>query len=224
HFFETHLIYLPSLFLLFPVGHGTKKAPVQVTQLEISESALPGARFQLQAAADPDSGVNSVKDRGDDGKIPILYLQKPLDKEAARHHILRLTAVDGGKPARSGTMTIIINVLDINDNMPVFVKDSYSAVLEENSPVGTSVIQMNATDSDDGLNGEVVYSFGNNVNNKIRKLFEIDAKTGVITVKGLIDFEEKDKYEIDIKASDKGLVPLATEKSDYCSILPLPLS
>uniref|UniRef100_A0A3B3BCF3 Protocadherin 2 alpha a 15 n=1 Tax=Oryzias melastigma TaxID=30732 RepID=A0A3B3BCF3_ORYME len=210
--------------------------PDNETHLEISESALPGARFQLQAAGDPDSGANSVqnyklsqndhfrlevKDRGDDGKIPILYLQKPLDKEAARHHILRLTAVDGGKPARSGTMTIVINVLDTNDNMPVFVKESYSAMLEENSPVGTSVIQMNATDLDDGLNGEVVYSFGNNVNNKIHKLFEIDANTGVITVKGLIDFEGKDKYEIDIKASDKGLAPLATEKSVMITIVDL---
>ncbi|KAM8732230.1 protocadherin alpha-8-like isoform 23-T23 [Acanthopagrus schlegelii] len=206
------------------------------THLEISESSLPGARFQLQGARDPDSDMYSiqlyrlsqndhfrleVKDRGEDGKIPVLYLHKPLDKETARIHRLLLTAVDGGKPARSGTMGIIVNVLDVNDNMPVFDKDSYAAMLNENSPIGTTVMQVNATDSDDGLNGEVVYSFGNNVNNRLRKLFEVDANTGEIIVKGLIDFEAKDRYEIDIKASDKGPVPLATEKSVKITIVDL---
>ncbi|XP_059201788.1 protocadherin alpha-8-like isoform X18 [Centropristis striata] len=206
------------------------------TRLEISESALPGARFQLQGAHDPDSDMYSiqlyklsqndhfrleVKDRGEDGKIPVLYLHKPLDKETARSHVLLLTAVDGGKPARSGNMRIIINVLDVNDNMPVFVKDSYAAVLNENSPIGTTIMQVNATDLDDGLNGEVVYSFGNNVNNKLRKLFEVDSNTGEIIVKGLIDFEAKDRYEIDIKASDKGPVPLETEKSVIITVVDL---
>uniref|UniRef100_UPI0037E7BACF protocadherin alpha-8-like isoform X10 n=1 Tax=Semicossyphus pulcher TaxID=241346 RepID=UPI0037E7BACF len=206
------------------------------THLQISESALPGARFQLQAARDPDSDVYSiqqyrlsqndhfrleVKGGGEDGKIPVLYLHKPLDKETSRSHRLMLTAVDGGKPAKSGTMAIIVNVLDVNDNMPVFAKDSYSAKLNENSPIGTTILQVNATDLDDGLNGEVVYSFGNNVNNKLRKLFEVDANTGEIIVKGLIDFEAKDRYEINIKASDKGPVPLETEKSVIITIVDL---
>ncbi|XP_031698132.1 protocadherin-10-like, partial [Anarrhichthys ocellatus] len=205
------------------------------THLEISESALPGARFQLQGAHDPDSDMYSiqlyklsqndhfrleVKD-GEDGKIPVLYLHKPLDKETARSHRLLLTAVDGGKPAKSGTLRIIVHVLDVNDNMPVFARDSYAAVLKENSPIGTTIMQVNATDLDDGLNGEVVYSFSNNVNNKLRKLFEVDANTGEIIVKGLIDFEAKDKYEINIKASDKGPVPLATEKSVVITIVDL---
>ncbi|XP_037833231.1 protocadherin alpha-8 isoform X17 [Kryptolebias marmoratus] len=206
------------------------------TRLEISESALSGARFQLQGARDPDSGMFSVqqyklsqndnfrleiKDRGRGGKIPVLYLHKPLDKETARTHRLLLTAVDGGKPARSGTMGIIVNVLDVNDNMPVFAKESYTAVLNENSPIGTTIIQVNATDRDDDLNGEVVYSLGNNVNDKLGKLFEVDAGTGAIVVKGLLDFEVNDRYELDIKASDKGAVPLATEKSVIINIVDL---
>uniref|UniRef100_A0A3Q3E936 Protocadherin 2 alpha a 15 n=1 Tax=Labrus bergylta TaxID=56723 RepID=A0A3Q3E936_9LABR len=162
-----------------------------------------------------------VKDRGTDGKIPLLYLHKPLDKETSRSHRLMLTAVDGGKPAKSGSMAILVNVLDVNDNMPVFAKDSYSAMLKENSPIGTTIMQVNATDLDDGLNGEVVYSFGDNVNNRLRKLFEVDPNTGTIIVKGQIDFEVKDRYEIDIKASDKGPVPLETEKSVVITIVDL---
>ncbi|XP_067374280.1 protocadherin alpha-8-like isoform X23 [Channa argus] len=210
--------------------------PENETRLEIFESALPGERFQLKAARDEDSGGYSVqhyklsqndhfrlevKDRGIDGKIPILYLQKSLDKETQRLHKLFLSAIDGGKPPRTGTTEIVVEVLDVNDNIPVFTKDSYSVLLHENSAVGTIVIQVNATDLDDGLNGEVVYSFGSNVNGKLLQLFDIDGKTGEIVVKGLIDFEEKDRYEIDIKASDKGPVPLKTDKSVVINIVDL---
>ncbi|XP_071313470.1 protocadherin alpha-8-like isoform X18 [Trachinotus anak] len=210
--------------------------PENEARLEIFESALPGERFQLQAASDPDSGMYSVqqyklsqndhfrlevKDRGNDGKIPILYLQKSLDKETERHHRLLLSAIDGGKPPLTGTTELLVEVLDVNDNLPIFTKDSYSVLLPENSPVGTTVIQVNATDLDDGLNGEVFYSFGSNVHGKLRTLFDIDGTTGAVTVKGLIDFEEKDRYEIDIKASDKGTVPLKTDKSVIINIVDL---
>ncbi|XP_060743337.1 protocadherin alpha-3-like [Tachysurus vachellii] len=196
--------------------------------LDIGESALPGTRFQLQAAHDPDSGSNSIqsyklshndhfrleiKDRDEDGKIPILILQKQLDREAAQIIKLLLTAVDGGKPSKSGTTEVIINVLDINDNAPVFSEDVYAVMLHENAPIGTTVLQLNATDLDDGSNGEIVYSISNNVNNKLRELFEISPITGEITVKGVLDFEVKDKYELDVQASDKGLVPMTSDKT-----------
>ncbi|XP_023251947.1 protocadherin-10-like [Seriola lalandi dorsalis] len=201
--------------------------PENNKRLEISESTLPGTRFQLHAALDPDGGVNSiqqyklspnknfrleVKDRGKDGKVPILQLQSPLDREAFSSHTLLLTAQDGGKPPKSGTMEILIDVLDVNDNAPVFIKDAYSAEINENSPIGTIVIRVNATDVDEGLNGEVSFSFGN-VNSKVRELFDVDPTTGEITVKGQLDYEVDDSYEIDIQASDNGAVPLRTDKS-----------
>ncbi|XP_036431569.1 protocadherin alpha-8-like isoform X2 [Colossoma macropomum] len=197
-------------------------------RLEISESALPGSRYQLQAARDPDGGSNSiqhyklsqnvnfnleVKDRGEDGKIPILVLKNPLDRETTRSLTLLLTAVDGGRPPKSGSMEIIVDVLDINDNMPVFTKDVYSAMINENALVGTTIIQVNATDLDEGLNGEIVYSFGNHDNDKLQRLFDINSLTGEIIVKGLIDYEGKDSYEIDIQASDKGSPPFTADKS-----------
>ncbi|XP_066524886.1 protocadherin alpha-3-like [Hoplias malabaricus] len=197
-------------------------------RLEISESAVPGSRYQLQAARDPDGGSNSiqhyrlsqnvnfnleVKDRGEDGKIPVLVLKTPLDRETTRSVGLVLTAVDGGRPPKSGSMEIVVDVLDINDNMPVFAKDVYSALLNENAPIGTTIIQVNATDLDEGSNGEVVYSFGNHVSDKLRRLFDVNPLTGEIVVKGQVDFEAKDSYEIDIQASDKGSPPLTADKS-----------
>ncbi|XP_067104242.1 protocadherin alpha-8-like [Osmerus mordax] len=209
--------------------------PDKEKRLEVSESALPGVRFQLQPALDPDGGVYSVqqyklshnehfrlevKDRGTDGKIPILNLQRPLDREVKSSHRLLLTAIDGGKPPKSGTVEIVVEVLDVNDNMPVFTKESYSVTLNENSPIGTAVIQVNATDLDEGSNGQVIYSFGN-VNSQIHTLFHIENNTGQITVIGLIDFEVKDFYEIDIQASDKGSAPLTADKSITVNIVDL---
>uniref|UniRef100_A0A3Q2Q0W9 Cadherin domain-containing protein n=1 Tax=Fundulus heteroclitus TaxID=8078 RepID=A0A3Q2Q0W9_FUNHE len=202
--------------------------PEKIKRLEISESALPGAQYQLQKAYDPDGGANSVqqytisqnehfqleiKDRGRDGKTPILQLQRQLDREAKNSHRLVLKAIDGGTPPKTGTVEIYIDVIDVNDNMPIFTNDKYSVVLQENAPLGTTVIQVNATDLDAGTNGEVVYSFGSDVKDKIRKLFNIDSATGQIIVKGHVDFEEKDSYDIDIQASDKGSIPFKTYKN-----------
>ncbi|KAM4621840.1 protocadherin alpha-3-like [Polymixia lowei] len=203
-------------------------------RLEIFESALPGARFQLQAARDADGGPFSVqqytlnrnehfrlevKDRGEDRKTPILVLQTPLDRESESSVALLLTAIDGGKPPRSGEMRITVDVLDVNDNPPVFNKDSYSVQLNENSPVGTTVIQVNATDLDEGSNAEVIYSFGNDVDVKARGLFDLNPLTGEIIVSAVIDFEESSRYEIDIQASDKGTATLTTDKSVIINIV-----
>ncbi|XP_042275790.1 protocadherin alpha-8-like [Thunnus maccoyii] len=206
------------------------------SRLEISESVLPGLRLQLQAAHDPDVGQFSVqeyklspndhfrlevKDRGKDGKIPILVLMKTLDRETKNSHKLLLTATDGGKPNKSGTAEINVDVLDVNDNMPVFTEDAYSVLLDENAPIGTTVIKVNATDLDEGSNGEIIYTLGNNVNSRIRELFSVDPNTGEITVQGLIDFELEESYEIDIQASDKGSAPFRTDKSVLVNIVDL---
>ncbi|XP_042338580.1 protocadherin alpha-8-like, partial [Plectropomus leopardus] len=227
---EVHYIVVEVL----DINDHSPSFPEREKTLEISESVLPGVRIPLQHARDPDGGLFSVqqyklspsdnfrlevKDKGEDGKIPILIVQKSLDRETAGSHSLVLTALDGGKPAKSGEMNIRVNVLDINDNAPVFSQDVYSVMLDENAPVGTTVIQVNATDLDDGPNADVIYSFSSIVNRRLLKLFDINSSTGEITVKGLINYEEKDRYEIEIQASDKGLAPLATQKSVIIKIV-----
>uniref|UniRef100_A0A8C9XI23 Protocadherin 2 alpha b 1 n=1 Tax=Sander lucioperca TaxID=283035 RepID=A0A8C9XI23_SANLU len=208
--------------------------PEKEKRLEIFESTLPGARFQLQPARDPDGGQFTVqqyklshndhfrlevKERGEDRKMPFLILQKQLDREAMGEHKLLLTAIDGGKPAMSETIEIVIVVLDVNDNSPVFTKDVYSTILNENANPGTLVIQVNATDLDEGANSEIVYTFGKEVDIHLQKLFHIDPRTGEIKVTGIIDFEENKSYEIDIhirvEASDKGQPPM----SAHCKVL-----
>nr|XP_015205226.1 PREDICTED: protocadherin alpha-6-like isoform X14 [Lepisosteus oculatus] len=212
------------------INDNSPSFPEKEKLLEIAESTLPGARFPLQGARDLDVGFNSlrlyklsqnehfeleVQGRSDDSKIPILILRKHLDREHIPKHSLLLTAVDGGSPARSGTLNITVTVLDINDNAPVFDQQAYIVSLDENVPVGTFVIQVRASDKDDGPHGEVEYSFGNTFGNAVLELFSLDSITGVIKVKGVIDFEENDVYEIDVQATDKGPVPLTV----HCNVL-----
>ncbi|XP_026095414.1 protocadherin gamma-C3-like [Carassius auratus] len=194
-------------------------------RLEISENTLQGTRFQLQAASDPDSVVNSVRlyklsqnehfdieirDRGED-KLPFLVLQKPLDREKDAEHNLILTAIDGGNPQRSGTLNITILVLDVNDNRPVFSQDVYSTTLHENVKIGTLVMKILASDFDDGPNGEVSYTFGGGNNQNMLHIFTLDRITGVIHVIGEVDFEKTNVYKLDIQASDNGQPPLTTD-------------
>ncbi|XP_030224529.1 protocadherin-10 isoform X2 [Gadus morhua] len=187
--------------------------------VEISESATPGTRFPLESAFDPDVGSNAlrtydittnnyfyldVQTQTDGNKFAELVLEKPLDRETQAAHRYVLTAVDGGQPPRTGTALLVVKVLDSNDNVPVFDQPVYTVTLPENAPVGTLVIQLNATDSDEGQNGEVVYSFSNHISNRVKDLFSIDGRTGRIEVRGEVDFEESSLFQIFVQAKDLG--------------------
>uniref|UniRef100_A0A8C2KAV7 Cadherin domain-containing protein n=1 Tax=Cyprinus carpio TaxID=7962 RepID=A0A8C2KAV7_CYPCA len=202
--------------------------PEKEKRLEIWESALPGARYQLQAARDPDGGMNSVQQYklshndnfplhkgGEQSVSAELVLQKALDREKQPVIQLTLTAADGGNPPRSGTSQIIIRVLDNNDNAPEFSRPLYKASLVENSSIGTTLIILNATDKDEGTNSEIVYSLRKTDQDHILDIFQIDPNTGAITVKGNIDFEENNAFEIRAQASDKGQPPMST----HCKVL-----
>ncbi|XP_035265775.1 protocadherin alpha-8-like isoform X5 [Anguilla anguilla] len=190
--------------------------------VNITEITLPGVRFPLIEAYDADVGKNSVNTykltpnehfslalhKGESVSAE-LVLQKALDREKQPEIQLQLTAVDGGNPPRSGTVQIIVNVIDINDNPPVFRNSLYKVRVSENTPPGTSIITVNATDLDAGSNGEVVYSFSKLQQGHILDTFTIDSHTGTVTVKGVIDFEQNNAFEIRIQASDRGQVPMA---------------
>uniref|UniRef100_A0A8C5TLY0 Cadherin domain-containing protein n=1 Tax=Malurus cyaneus samueli TaxID=2593467 RepID=A0A8C5TLY0_9PASS len=136
-------------------------------------------------------------------KQPELVLERALDREKQSSFELVLMAVDGGDPARSGTVQVRINVTDANDNPPVFSKRIYEARVAENLPVGSLVLQVLATDADAGSNRKVSYSFGN-VPDDVAMLFSIDSESGEIRTAGPLDFEENSKYTFDLEARDGG--------------------
>ncbi|XP_076594785.1 protocadherin alpha-8-like isoform X9 [Chaetodon auriga] len=207
-------------------------APVfseQLQSLDIAENTLPGVKFGLIEASDLDVGKNGVNTyklsnndyfsleihKGGDSVSAELVLKKSLDREHDSVIKLTLTAVDGGNPSRSGTSQVIINVLDINDNHPVFSKSLYKTQIFENLPPGSTVTILNATDADEGVNSEIEYSLRKKGQDRVLDLFEIDSKTGAILVKGKIDYEENPAFEIHAQASDKGQPPM----SAHCKVL-----
>ncbi|XP_056373077.1 protocadherin gamma-C5-like isoform X14 [Hyla sarda] len=196
----------------------------EVHIIEVTEIfAGSGARFELEIAEDLDVGVNgvsqytlntnpyfslSLKNRKDGTLIPQLILEKVLDREEKAEHNLILTAIDGGEPARSGTCRITIAVLDINDNPPVFNQSVYKISIRENLPLKTVILTLNATDQDDGANGEIQYSFDGHTSKSARHIFFLNKHNGEISINGLVDFEEQSFYELSIKAEDKGFPKL----------------
>ncbi|XP_039692280.1 protocadherin beta-17-like [Pteropus medius] len=186
--------------------------------LKISESSHPGTAFPLKIAQDLDVGSNTVqnytissnshfhlftRNRSDGRKYPELVLDKELDREEEPELRLTLTALDGGSPPRTGTSQVIIVVLDINDNAPEFDQLLYEVQVLENSPVGSLVITVSARDLDAGTHGELSYSFFQS-SNQVIQVFEINAITGEIRLKRMLDFEEIQSYRMEIEASDGG--------------------
>uniref|UniRef100_A0A3P8VAU1 Protocadherin gamma-C3 n=1 Tax=Cynoglossus semilaevis TaxID=244447 RepID=A0A3P8VAU1_CYNSE len=197
--------------------------------LKIAESAAVGTRFPLESATDPDVGTNSLKlyslskndcfslkiKEMEGGKtVPELVLEKPLDREKKAVHKILLTALDGGNPARSGTSQIIITVLDINDNFPVFERNNYKVTLGEKSVKGAVVLKPKATDADEGLNGQIEFLFGSRTPDFVLSMFDIDALTGEISLKGELDYETVKSYDIDVTAKDKG----SPEMEGHCRV------
>nr|XP_034959292.1 protocadherin gamma-B5-like [Zootoca vivipara] len=187
-------------------------------KLEISESSLQGTTFLLGQAEDPDLGVNSLQDynlstnpyfildvREIEGgkKYAELVLNKQLDRESESSFQLILTALDGGKPAKTGTAKIWITVIDANDNPPVFTQKVYTVKLKENAPKGSSVVQVKATDRDDGSYAQINYSFSN-IPESARQKFYLDPQDGTIIVKEVLDFEETEGYVMAVEARDGG--------------------
>ncbi|KAG7517586.1 protocadherin gamma-A2-like [Solea senegalensis] len=185
---------------------------------KISESAITGAKFLLASAVDLDVGINDLKryelkptdnfalkvqNNASGNQNVEMVLQKPLDREKEEQISLVLTAVDGGEPQMSGTMLIVITVLDANDNAPVFTQSTYKATVTENSPKGTVVATVTATDADLGTNSKITYSIANTLKNDI-VVFEVNDENGKVSLIGNVDFEESRTYQINFLASDDG--------------------
>ncbi|XP_041653156.1 protocadherin beta-16-like [Cheilinus undulatus] len=185
---------------------------------KISESAVVGAKFVLDRAIDLDVGKNGLQkyelkptdnfvlkqaNQGDATEKAEMVLQRPLDREKDELLSLVLTAFDGGDPQMSGTIRIFITILDANDNAPVFTQPTYAATVSENSPQGTVITSVTASDADYGVNGRIKYSITSSLN-QAHSMFEINEETGEIRLTGNIDYEKARNYHLNIRANDEG--------------------
>ncbi|XP_026886489.2 protocadherin alpha-8-like [Electrophorus electricus] len=203
--------------------------PIDAFKLNITENARPGERFPLPVAEDLDIGSNALRDyrlsqneyfsidvhKDEESVSAELMLQKALDREKQSFHRLLLTAVDGGKPPKSGTMNIVIDVMDVNDNSPVFSMPLYKVKVKENVSLGTKILTVSASDVDQGINSDIMYNFMGHGKSKKIDLFAIIPETGDIVVNGQIDYEENPTFELRVQARDKGSPPQST----HCKVL-----
>uniref|UniRef100_A0A8C5N4G4 Protocadherin Fat 4 n=1 Tax=Gouania willdenowi TaxID=441366 RepID=A0A8C5N4G4_GOUWI len=162
-------------------------------------------------ATDSDSGPNSYVEyslRGLFGhKFSIntidgdVKLVGELDREELSNYTLTVVATDKGEPPLSSTMDVTMIVLDVNDNTPSFSQNIYDIEIEESTLTGTDVIQVFATDADDGTNGQIRFSIsGGNTNSD----FRIDSVTGGISVAKQLDRETRSSYSLRVQVTDRG--------------------
>nr|XP_058918359.1 protocadherin alpha-10-like [Kogia breviceps] len=203
---------------------------VSEQKLSIYESRPLDTRFPLEGASDADIGENAmltyrlspndfftldIINKKDKGKFPVLVLRKLLDREENPQLQLLLTATDGGKPELMGFVTLLILVLDANDNAPLFDRSVYEVKMYENSANQTLVIWLNASDVDEGINKEIIYSFSSLVPPSTRRKFLMNESTGEIRINDAIDFEDSNSYEIHVDVTDKGNPPMV----GHCTVL-----
>ncbi|XP_030347222.1 protocadherin-23 [Strigops habroptila] len=130
-----------------------------------------------------------------------LVLISVLDREMASSHRLVLLASDHGTPSLNSTATVLITVLDVNDNPPVFSSPEYHIHVKESIFVGSHVTEVSANDCDAGTNAEVTYAI---ISGNDRGHFHLDGKTGSVDLMKTLDYEDTMKFTLIIQATDGG--------------------
>lgn len=194
---------------------------------KIPEQTAIGTRFPLEPAIDNDGGQLTtqgylIKDgnvgqafsletrRGSNGVLYLdLMVNAILDREKRSTYTLFLEAFDGGSPKKTDQMTLDIVVQDINDNAPVFNQSRYHAIISENLQPGSNILQVFATDVDEGDNGMVLYEINRRQSDPDR-YFVIDSRSGIITLNKPLDFEKRRVHELVVQAQDNATQPEVT--------------
>ncbi|KAK1798047.1 hypothetical protein P4O66_000549 [Electrophorus voltai] len=192
--------------------------------VSFKEDAARGRQVILDTATDADIGSNGVdhttyrivngnerrKFRLDitvnpsgEGAFLHLVTTGGLDRELTPFYQLLIEVEDKGDPKKYGYLQVNVTIQDINDNAPVFDLDQYQSSVFEDAVVGTSVLQITATDQDEGTNADVRYFLDEGTP------FQIDPKAGTIAIKEALDYESKKEYSLTIHAVDNGVPSLS---------------
>uniref|UniRef100_A0A671QP82 Cadherin EGF LAG seven-pass G-type receptor 2-like n=1 Tax=Sinocyclocheilus anshuiensis TaxID=1608454 RepID=A0A671QP82_9TELE len=196
--------------------------------VKVPEDLTPNTEILQVTATDQDRGNNAVvhfsimsgNTRGQfyiDAQTGKLDLVSQLDYEMNKEYTLRIRAQDGGRPPLSNISGLVtVQVLDVNDNAPIFVSTPFQATVLENVPVGYSVIHIQAVDADAGDNSRLEYHLTETTPNFP---FTINNSTGWIVVASELDRESVDFYSFGVEARDHGTPPMSSSASISMTIL-----
>ncbi|XP_071991416.1 protocadherin-9 isoform X4 [Engystomops pustulosus] len=229
--FELEVVILPNDFfrlikikiIVTDTNDNAPMFPSTVINISIPENTLINSRFPIPSAVDPDTGFNGVQHYGllngqsvfgldivetpEGEKWPQLIVQQVLDREQKDTYVMKIKVEDGGNPQKSSTAILQVTVSDVNDNKPVFKESQIEVHIPENSPIGTSVVQLHATDADIGSNAEIKYIYGAQVTSATKRLFALNNTTGLITVQRLLDREDTAVHKLTVLATDGSSTP-----------------
>ncbi|OXB52816.1 hypothetical protein ASZ78_016698 [Callipepla squamata] len=208
----------PTVCLLFLTESGGPR---------ISEGARPGAYVARVSVSDADeasggAGV-ALALRGGDGAFSLrpaaagvffLCVATPLDRERRELYALRLVARDGGTPPLSAERALLLRVVDVNDEAPVFARTLYRAAVSEAAAPGTTVLRVSASDGDEpgSPNAEVRYALQGEPG--VLALLHIDARSGAVSTRWSLDRERLAALELRVVARDGG----RPQRSSWCRL------
>ncbi|XP_013920895.1 PREDICTED: protocadherin-7 [Thamnophis sirtalis] len=205
------------------------RIPLRDGVASVAEDVLVDTPIALVQVSDRDEGENGVVTCTVVGDVPFqlkpasegegepqnkrkyfLHTSAPLDYEAVRDYNVVIVAVDSGSPSLSSNNSLLVRVADTNDNPPIFSQPVLEVPFPENNAPGERVATVLATDADSGKNAELAYSLEPSplAAEAPAGLFTIDPDSGDVRVQAVLDREQRDTYEFQVTARDKGVPPL----------------
>ncbi|XP_030251954.1 protocadherin gamma-A11-like isoform X42 [Sparus aurata] len=192
----------------------------------ISEDSKPGTVVTIFNVQDPDSGANGkvACDIGENmpflmkstsKKFFSLVTDSDLDRERASEYNISVTCSDEGVPSLSSSVTLTLQISDVNDNAPVFERSSYEAYIVENNTPGLSIFTVRARDADWNQNARVSYILEDSSVNgvPVSSYVSVSADSGVIHAVRSFDYEQIKDFHFRVKAQDGGSPPLSSNVS-----------
>jgi len=125
----------------------------------------------------------------------VLSTNQKLDREYQDKYLINLILTDNGQPQLSSYYKLLINILDNNDNSPIFDRSIYYVDIQENNLINTTLIQVHANDLDENQNSYVTYELNN-------KFLSIDNQTGIIKTNIQFDYEQIQNFTFNVTAID----------------------
>ncbi|XP_071267197.1 protocadherin gamma-A2-like isoform X24 [Salvelinus alpinus] len=189
----------------------------------ITEDSIPGTVVTMINVQDPDSGENGKVQCSINDNIPFtikstknnfftLVTDSDLDRERASEYNISVTCSDEGVPSLSSSVTLTLQISDVNDNAPVFERSSYEAYIIENNTPGLSIFTVRARDADWNQNARVSYILEDSSVNgvPVSSYVSVSADSGVVHSVRSFDYEQIKDFQFRVKAQDGGSPPLSS--------------